>query len=44
MPPHCDTMDGPVVQAAKRALNAGKANLILPWVPSGAEAELKKAG
>jgi hypothetical protein len=23
MPPHCDTMDGPVVKAAARALEAG---------------------
>jgi len=40
MPPHCDTMDGPVVQAARKALKAQNANLILPWVCSGAEAEL----
>lgn len=43
MPPHCDTMDGPVVKAAKMALEAGNVNLILPWVPKKAEAELKKA-
>lgn len=43
MPPHCDTMDGPVVQAAKKALKTANANLILPWVPSAAEAELRKA-
>ncbi len=43
MPPHCDTMDGPVVQAARKALKTANANLILPWVPSGAEAELRKA-
>ncbi len=43
MPPHCDTMDGPVVTAAKRALEMGNVNLILPWVPKKAETELKKA-
>ena len=43
MPPHCDTMDGPVVKAAKMALETGNVNLILPWVPKKVEAELKKA-
>ncbi|MEM2100236.1 MAG: DUF6448 family protein [Thermoproteota archaeon] len=43
MPPHCDTMDGPVVTAAKKALETGNVNLILPWVPKRAEDELKKA-
>jgi len=36
-------MDGPVVKAAKRALEIGNVNLILPWVPKKAEAELKEA-
>jgi hypothetical protein len=36
-------MDGPVVKAAKMALETGNVNLILPWVPKKAEAELKKA-
>ncbi len=43
IPPHCDTLDGPVVKAAKRALETGNVNLILPWVPKKAEAELKTA-
>jgi len=43
MPPHCDTLDGPVVKAAKRALETGNVNFILPWVPKKAEAELKRA-
>lgn len=42
MPPHCDTMDGPVVTAAKAALEKGNVNLILPWAPKKAEEELKK--
>jgi hypothetical protein len=43
IPPHCDTLDGPVVTAAKKALDLKKVNLILPWVPKKAEKELKKA-
>jgi hypothetical protein len=42
MPPHCDTMDGPVVTAAEAALEKGNVNLILPWAPKKAEEELKK--
>lgn len=43
MPPHCDTLDGPVVTAAATALEAGDVNLILPYAPQGAEAEIKVA-
>lgn len=43
MPPHCDTLDGPVVVAAKRALETGDVNLILPFAPKSAEAEITKA-
>jgi hypothetical protein len=43
MPPHCDTRDGPVVTAAKKALETGNVNLILIWVPEEAEGEVKKA-
>ncbi len=43
MPPHCDTLDGPVVKAAQRALETGNVNLILPWVPKAAERELRRA-
>jgi len=42
MPPHCDTMDGPVVKAAKIALEKRNVNFILPWVPKKAETELKE--
>lgn len=42
MSPHCDTMDGPVVKAAKMALKTENVNLILSWVPKKAETELKK--
>ena len=43
MPPHCDTLDGPVVKATKKALEKNNVNYILPWVPKRAEPELKKA-
>lgn len=43
MPAHCDTMDGPVVRAAKEALTAGDVHAVLPWVPPEAEAELTAA-
>ncbi len=43
MPPHCDTLDGPVVTAARRSLDKGNVNLILPWAPKEAEVEIKKA-
>src|SRR3989304_4670201 len=40
MPPHCDTLDGPVVTAAKKALEARNVDLILPYVPKKDEAEI----
>jgi len=43
MPPHCDTLDGPVVTAAKKALEAGNVKLILPYVPQVGEAEVIQA-
>lgn len=44
MAPHCDTLDGPVVKAARLALETGNVNLILPWIHRGPEEEeLKQA-
>jgi len=40
---HCDTLDGPVVQAARRALETGKLNPVLAWVRPQDEAEIKAA-
>ena len=40
MPPHCDSMDGPVVKAAIEALNKGDVALVLPFVPETGEAEV----
>lgn len=41
MPPHCDSLDGPVVTAARQALEADNVDLILPFVPETAEAEVR---
>jgi hypothetical protein len=40
MPPHCDSLDGPVVHAAQRALESGEVERILPYVPAAAEHEI----
>lgn len=41
MPPHCDSLDGPVVTAARQALEAGDVDLVLPFVPEHGEAEVR---
>lgn len=43
MPPHCDTLDGPVVKAINKALEKNNVNFILPWVPEKAEHEVNEA-
>ncbi|MCI4674149.1 DUF6448 family protein [Candidatus Mycolicibacterium alkanivorans] len=43
MPPHCDSLDGPVVTAAKAALTEDNAELILPFVPESAEDQVRAA-
>ena len=43
MPPHCDSLDGPVVVAASQALGSGRVELILPFVPAEGEAEVRSA-
>ncbi len=43
MPPHCDTLDGPVVKAAREALEKGDVLLALPWAPQKAESEIISA-
>jgi hypothetical protein len=40
---HCDTLDGPVVGAARQALDAGNVNLVLGWVQKKDEAEVRSA-
>lgn len=43
MPPHCDTIDGPIIQAAKKAVEDANVLRVLPWVPAEAEQELRDA-
>ena len=43
MPPHCDSLDGPVVLAAKRALEAHDPTLALPYVKEENEPEVLAA-
>lgn len=40
---HCDTLDGPVVAAARKALDTGNPNFILVWVQNNDEAEVRNA-
>lgn len=40
---HCDGMDGPVVTLARRALDSGNVNMVLPWVRKEDEAEVRHA-
>ena len=39
---HCDGMDGPVVKAARQALETHDANLVLIWVQKKDEAEVRR--
>jgi hypothetical protein len=39
---HCDTLDGPVVAAARKALDTGNVNLVLIWVQKKDEADIRK--
>lgn len=43
MPPHCDSLDGPVAVAARHALDAQDVGLILPFVAMDGEAEVAQA-
>ncbi len=40
---HCDTMDGPVVADAQKALAQNNVNYVLKWVPRENEAEIVEA-
>ncbi len=40
---HCDGMDGPVIKAAKKALETGNVNLALIWVQKKDEGVIKAA-
>lgn len=43
MPPHCDSIDGPVVNAARDALEQGDVALVLPFVPVESEQQVRDA-
>lgn len=43
MPPHCDTLDGPVVTAARDALERGEVDVALPFVPVDGGDEVRAA-
>ena len=43
MPPHCDSLDGPVVTAARNALHNGAVEWVLPYVHADGEGELRDA-
>ena len=40
---HCDGLDGPVVEAARKALETGEINLVLIWVQKPDQAQIKRA-
>jgi Family of unknown function (DUF6448) len=40
---HCDTVDGPVAMAVRKALDTGNVYLVLPYAPASAEKELQEA-
>lgn len=43
MPPHCDSIDGPVATAAAQALDTGDVALVLPYVHQDGEQEVRAA-
>lgn len=43
MPPHCDSLDGPVVTAAREALARADVDVILPYVHAEGEADVRAA-
>ncbi len=40
---HCDTLDGPVIQAAKKALDKGEITPVLKWIRKDQESEVRAA-
>ncbi|MBI5443305.1 MAG: hypothetical protein HY900_19085 [Deltaproteobacteria bacterium] len=40
---HCDSLDGPVINDARAALEKGDVTSVLKWVRAGDEGEIKKA-
>jgi hypothetical protein len=40
---HCDTMDGPLVADARKAMAENNINYVLKWVPAASEKEIRDA-
>lgn len=40
---HCDTMDGPLITDAQKAIGQKNVNFVLKWVPAANETEIKDA-
>lgn len=40
---HCDSLDGPVVRAARQAITSGDVNPALAWVPPDQESTIRQA-
>lgn len=40
---HCDTMEGPLVLDAQKAIRLNNVNIVLKWVPVDQEAEIREA-
>ena len=40
---HCDSLDGPVIQLAIKALDSGNVNYVLPWVQEKDESDIRRA-
>jgi len=40
---HCDTMEGPLITDAKKAISMNNVNIVLKWIPVASEAEIKNA-
>jgi hypothetical protein len=40
---HCDTMDGPLIADARKAIGQNNVNYVLKWVPAVSESEIRNA-
>jgi len=40
---HCDTMEGPLIGDAQKAISQNNVNIVLKWIPASNEAEIKDA-
>ena len=40
---HCDTMEGPLIGDAKKAISQNNVNIVLKWIPEANETEIKDA-